>query len=178
MSRQRTELLWRSADYVLRGEYCPIQQVRGQVEWIRDELNAQVVVHVATDHEVVLRSLTWAVGEPTEFCADLSQRLRCAEYRRDNRATNKLLVQTVRAHDTEDLGTLEPGLADRLFSGLCGVTPRGGGTAGTPPLPRSGWGGLVLSHTGRAAVGPRAGEARSILLVYPGAATPTALQPP
>jgi hypothetical protein len=137
-------------------------------------MDATMLIHIAIDHEFIMRSLSWAVGTPEPANRSLSDHIRRAEYKSINRGLNDYAVQVARRWK----GVLEsdlPGDVPREFvRKLLAIRcdDRRGSTAQLPEwvlqtIPTAAWGGFVLNHTGRQGVEPWDGEVRSILLVTP-----------
>lgn len=164
---------WHRADYILRGQYCPLPHLHAHLDSLRHALDATLLLHVAVDHEVVLRSLNWASGAPSTRYDRLSESLRKANYRDEHRALNELLVRTVQEYSAQTMTVINPHLANDLLARLLRVefSPLNG-AAGVPPLalPLTDWAGLTLNHTGSDGIAPRDGEVRSIVLFHPGSA--------
>lgn len=161
---------WHRADYILRGEYCPLDEVQTRLTQVRVSAQATILVHIALDHEVVLRSLAWADGEPALDIAALRDKLRNADYRHMNKPVNALFVDAVRTLVTQTCASLPQATSDHIIQALLGIKARDARNITSTGLgiPSRQWGGVVLNHTGRDGVAPRDGEVRSVLLFYPG----------
>jgi len=170
---------WHRADYILRGQYCPLPYLHAHLDILRRALDATLLLHVAVDHEVVMRSLNWASGAPFIPCDGLSESLRKANYRDEHRALNELLVSSVREHPTQTMTVINPHQANDLLTRLLQIelSPLNV-TARVPQLslPLTDWTGLTLNHTGGDGIAPRDGEVRSILLFHPGSMHVTAVE--
>ena len=160
---------WHPSDYILRGEYCPIETIQAQLDKIRQVLRTTFLIHVALDHEVVLRSLCWASSDPIEPSESLSLRLRAAHYRNVNTKINSAFVDVALRNSSKTVTILDSTGADELALLLRQIKLRGARLAHTGSIfmPDSGWGGLVLKHTGRDELPPRDGEVRSVMLFHP-----------
>jgi GAF domain-containing protein len=169
VGNKELSVTWHRSDYILRGEYCPLQVFQAHVDLVRACLGADFLIHVALDHEVVLRSLCWACGTPGGSSEALSQRLRSAHYRDVNAKANQALVEIAVQNTSKSISVLNPSTADDLALLLVQIRLRGArvSQAKEISLPNLGWGGLVLNHTGRDGLRPRDGEARSVLLFHP-----------
>jgi hypothetical protein len=160
---------WQLADFVLRGDYCPLSSLHSQIEKVRETLGAAFIMHVAVDHEVVLRSLNWADARSGSTSA-LAYSLCRANYRDEYPELNKSLVDMVRRQSGSRISAIPTATADSLSIRLGELTSRVPHPVRLNSnflMPESGWGGIMLNHTGRAATAPRDGEVRSILLFHP-----------
>lgn len=157
---------WHRSDYILRGEYCPLSALHRQVDVVRLALDADLLLHIAVDHEVVLRSLNWASGEPGAVSESLAQRLRAANYRTENSDTNSVLVAIASKYIDNSVTNMPQAEVSDLIRRVQRIKMRRAQVADMPSLPEPNWTGLVLNHTGKDDVRPRDGEARSILLAH------------
>lgn len=163
---------WHRADYILRGEYCPLPGVRDHLERIRRALDAAMLVHLAVDHEFLMRSLSWAVGTPQTATHGLSEWIRRADYKDTNRGFNDYVVTAANKWKSKFIASLSEELAENIVSRLLNITHERR-SAKTSNLPASicqafsvvGWRGYALNHTGRSGIEPWDGEVRSLLLV-------------
>jgi hypothetical protein len=165
---------WHRADYILRGEYCPLSAVHNHLKRTREALGATMLVHLAIDHEFVMRSLSWTAGSPSGANQRLSDWIRGAGYKEINRALNDNVVEVAKRWKSGLVGELSDQLAGEIIRGLLGIRYEGesGSTKRLPvsirgAIPAGPWGGFVLNHTGRQGVEPWDGEVRSLLLVTP-----------
>jgi GAF domain-containing protein len=166
------ELRWHRADFILRGEYCPLSEVRDHLDDLRQRLGADVLIHIAADHELVMRSLSWAVGTPESAVAALSSWIRQSSYRRDNYSLNNELVALAREPHQNPIVDMGGTTAARVIEGLLKIrnreaTPRLLDRETRRTFAERSWGGSVLSHTGKPGVVPWDGEVRSIVLTSP-----------
>lgn len=169
MELKKPSVQWDQSDYILRGEYCPVEAIQAQLNKIREMLRTTFLIHVAVDHEVVLRSLCWACSESSESSETLSLRMRAAHYRNVNTKINSAFVDVALLNASNIIATLDSTSAENLALLLGQIKLRGARLphASEISIPDSGWSGLILNHTGRGGLPPRDGEVRSVMLFPP-----------
>ncbi|MEV6489772.1 hypothetical protein AB0M20_14260 [Actinoplanes sp. NPDC051633] len=161
---------WHRADFILRGEYCPLDEVRDHLVRLRVALGADVLVHITTDHEVVMRTLSWAVGEPATATVAFSDWIRKASYRTRNAVARDAFVAVARSL-IEPVVELAEDVTNQLVERLLEIrqdaaaTPLGEETRSA--FAGRSWSGAVLNHTGKPGESPWDGEARSVVLISP-----------
>jgi len=160
--------LWSQADFVLRGEYCPPTEVLAHLERTRQALGADVLIHLAFDHEYIMRSLSWAVGARAELVDNISEWIRFADYKNRNREINNKFVKDASEFQSESQHVLSPSAAAGFAGQLSAIEYKADRrvlSAEARSLLDGEWTGFALNHTGRNDVLPWDGEVRSILLL-------------
>src|SRR6266852_3546047 len=51
--------MWRPRDFVLRGQFCPLEEIQRLLDGLRRDLKAEFIFHIAADSETILRPLTF-----------------------------------------------------------------------------------------------------------------------
>lgn len=160
---------WHRADFILRGEYCPLRTLHEEFDKIRIRLGARFLIHIAVDHEVILRSLNWACGDPEPLSRRLAQTLRQANYRDAFPELNTVIVKMVQRESAKLVARVPTNVAGNIVEQLAHIvaTTYGAQAPSLLPLHQFSWTGLMLNHGGREPFTPRDGEVRSVLLYSP-----------
>ena len=69
---------WKPSDYMLRGFFCPLNDIRVTLDRIRARIGAELLIHIALDRDAIMQPLCFAVGKPGSDASDISAAMQSA----------------------------------------------------------------------------------------------------
>jgi GAF domain-containing protein len=159
---------WSPADYTLRGEFCPLSVVEDLFHHLREAVNAQTLIHLCFDSEIIMRSLCLTVAQEQEFGSRLTQVLQKTDFRNDITGVTQACIAVENSSEPTPINILGRQDLDSVTSCLSYLMARAEewrASKFASFATTEKWSGVFLNHMGREGIHPQPGELRSIILV-------------
>ncbi len=155
---------WKPSDYLLRGIFCPLEEIRTALDHIRTMIGAEILIHIAFDDEAVMLPLCFAACGSGALAAEIDAALQdSSEWHLSNEVSSALSQLSGRT-DELHVNLLPTELATQLVAAVdARLHLRLIGRAEAALAQRTNWTAIVIAGGDTRTV--RAGELLSIMLV-------------
>ena len=155
---------WEASAYILRGQYCPKEQIRSTLASVMSALGGTQIIHIAFDQTTVIGGLCFSAGYSVPLGEKLEKLMSRADYNNTN-ARIVELCQEVATKTQSDSRVIPETLANDLVKAIADLRFRRGLSASDrSALVHQSYSGMYLNNTGSGNQGATGGI-DSIILV-------------